>query len=170
MRRLIVVLLVAACACPTIAEEVVTLQDGRQIVVYDDHTWDYVTRNDYEGFDFSTIQDNRPPEFLRQNIRATREEIIQAIVMYQQGWRYTMPRPKSAQARWGNTDGRTTWWNGWWHNETTGQYSRTTPREGDSGLFLGDNQRVANTWSNGGSPPMPDVYMWLLSSSGGPGH
>ncbi|MCK4515824.1 MAG: DUF3157 family protein [Spirochaetaceae bacterium] len=168
MKKLILLALSVCLAHLVIAEEIVTLRDGRQIVVYDDFTWGYLTTDLVGQVDYSTIRDNEIPSFLRQGIQADRNQIIQAIRMYEQGWLYTMPRPKSTQAAWGNSDGRTTWYNGWWHNEATGHYSVTTPIERESGLFLGDNQNSSNTWRNGGSPRSPDVYMWLLSESGGP--
>ena len=79
-----------------------------------------------------------------------------------------MPNPKSAKAGWGVSDGRTTWWNGYWYNKMTKLYSDTTPIKKNSGLFIGDNQNSSGTWRNGGSPRGPDVYMFLLSDSGGP--
>lgn len=151
------------------AEEIVSLRDGRQIVVYDDFTWNYLDVDPATQSDYSDIRDDEIPNFLRQRVEAPRDQIIHAIVMYKQGWRYTMPRPKSAQAAWGNSDGRTTWYNGWWYNEKTNLYSSSTPEQGESGLYLGNNQNASNTWRNGGSPRRrPDIYMWLLSETGGP--
>ena len=88
--------------------------------------------------------------------------------MYEQGWTYTMPQPKSPQAAWGVRDGRTTWYNGWWHNSNTGQYSSITPKKAFSGLYMGNAQNNSNTWRNGGTPRRPDIYMFLLSKSDGP--
>ena len=136
------------------AEETITLLNGKTVILYDDFTWGYF--------------ESTNPEKDYSNIKATKQEIITAIEMYNQGWRYTMPRPKSNQAAWGNTDGRTTWWNGWWYNEKTNLYSKTTPQKTKNGLYLGDNQNNSHSWSNGGSPRTPDKYMFLLSSSGGP--
>ena len=79
-----------------------------------------------------------------------------------------MPIPKSRQAAWENGDGRTTWYNGYWHNIKTNLYSNTTLQKKESGLYLGDNQNSSNTWRNGGSPKKPDIFMFLLSDSGGP--
>jgi hypothetical protein len=118
--------------------------------------------------DYSNIKDNEIPPNLRQGIKATRQEIITALEMFSQGWRYNMPRPKSPQASWGNRDGRTTWFYGWWHNEKTNLYSDKTPQKSGDGIYLGDNQNNSNKWRNGGSPGRPDVYMYLLSKNGGP--
>jgi hypothetical protein len=109
------------------------------------------------------------PDYLRQGVNATEAEIAVATEMYEQGWRYTMPSPKSKQASWGNGDGRTTWYYGWWKNETTNQYSDTTPKKDSSGKYVGDNVNSAYSWRRGGAPRRPDVYMFLLSKSGGPG-
>jgi hypothetical protein len=45
-----------------------------------------------------------------------------------EGWCYIAPTPKSAQARHGNYDGRTTWWVGYWKNESLKECSGTIPR------------------------------------------
>jgi hypothetical protein len=149
------------------AEQVITLNNGRKAVLFDDFTWRYLEQEkSIPGY--PEIKDNEIPPFLRQGIRATRQEIIIAIEIYNQGWRYTMPQPKSSQAAWGNSDGRTTWWYGWWYNEKMGLYSDSTPRKSENGLYLGDNQNNANRWRNGGSRGRPDIYMYLLSKSGGP--
>jgi hypothetical protein len=164
---LLFVLLIAIIGT-SFTEEILTLSNGKQIIVYDDFTWNYLESDFNSDIDYSAIQDNQIPNYLRQGIQANRDEIIQAIQMYEQGWRYTMPLPKSAQAAWGNSDRRTTWYNGWWYNEITGHYSSTTPEISNSGLYLGDRQNESNTWRHGGCPHSPDVYMWLLSTSGGP--
>jgi hypothetical protein len=108
------------------------------------------------------------PDYLRQGVDATESEISVAIEMYEQGWRYTMPTPKSAKAAWGVRDGRTTWYNGWWKNEKTQAYSSTTPHKNSDGNYIGDDINTSNSWRRGGSPGRPDVYMFLLSKSGGP--
>jgi hypothetical protein len=153
--------------CSVFSEEVITLSDGRQVVLFEDFTWRYFEQEKPKE-NYSNIRDNEPPAYLRQGIKASRAEIITAIEMYNQGWQYTMPRPKSAQAAWGHRDGRTTWYYGWWFNENTKLYSDVTPRKTVNGLYLGDNQNQAGSWRNGGSPPWPDVYMYLLSRNGGP--
>ena len=148
----------------TYSEEIVKTTDGRQIILYDDHTWIEKTTDISDEKDIVKLYKDK----LRQDIRASDSEIKTACEMLADGWKYTMPRPKSAKAAWGISDGRTTWWNGYWYNEKTQFYSTTTPIKKNSGLYLGDNQNDSNTWRNGGSPRKPDVYMFLLSDSGGP--
>jgi hypothetical protein len=108
------------------------------------------------------------PDYLRQGVEADDEQIAIAILMYEYGWRYTMPRPKSANASWGNKDGRHTWYYGYWKNEKTGAYSSSTPRKNEAGEYTGDDINQAGTWRRGGTPGRPNVYMFLLSRSGGP--
>ncbi len=142
------------------SEEIVTSKNGNKIILYDDHTWaEYKTGS----VDYSSLK-----EQLRSGRKSTEQEIGTACEMLSQGWKYTMPRPKSAKAGWGISDGRTTWWYGYWYNSKTSQYSRTTPEKSASGLYLGDNRNNAGSWRNGGSPSEPDIYMFLLSDSGGP--
>jgi hypothetical protein len=108
------------------------------------------------------------PDFLRQGIDATPEQIAVAVEMYNQGWRYTMPEPKSAKAAWGVRDGRTTWYYGWWKNKKTGAYSSITPHKNENGEYIGNGTNDSGSWRRGGSPGRPDVYMFLFSPSGGP--
>ncbi len=147
-------------------DQIVTLQDGKQVVLHSDNTWEYYESISYD-FDFSTLEDNQIPDFLRGGISVDKQTLKKAVELYLQGWRYTMPRPKSTQARWGNSDGRTTWWKGYWYNEKTNKYSRTTPVEKENGNYYGDSQNQRGSWSNGGSPSYPTKIDWLLSSSGG---
>ena len=42
-----------------------------------------------------------------------------------------------------------------------------TSKNGNKIIF-GDNQNNAGSWRNGGRPSEPDIYMFLLSDSGGP--
>ena len=147
------------------SEEIVTKADGTKVVLFDDHTW--AIQNAGDGKSVTDLVKQFKP-FLRQGIKASEREVEIACEMYSQGWKYTMPRPKSSQAAWGNGDGRTTWYNGYWYNSKSNLYSDTTPGKKESGLYLGDNQNSANTWRNGGSPKNPDVIMFLLSDSGGP--
>jgi hypothetical protein len=107
------------------------------------------------------------PDFLRHGVDATPEQIAVAVEMYNQGWRYTMPTPRSAQAEWGNTDRRTRWNEGGWQNEATGAYSYSTPRKDTEGKYIEDGQNTIRS-ERWGSPGRPDVYMFLLSRSGGP--
>jgi hypothetical protein len=110
---------------------------------------------------------NELPTYLRQGISVDKTTLRIAIEMYAQGWRYTMPSPKSSQASWGNSDSRTTWWNGYWYNNKTRQYSRTVPKKQADGKYLGDYQNDEGYWRRGGSPSAPTKLEWLLSTSGG---
>jgi hypothetical protein len=148
---------------PLHSEEIVTTSDGRKIVLYDDHTWKEYSES--KSIDIKSFKNE-----LRRNVKASEGEINVACEMLNDGWAYTMPQPKSAKAAWGVSDRRTTWWNGYWYNKSTKQYSDTTPIKSKSGLYLGDNQNSSGTWRNGGSPAKPDVYMYLLSESGGPNY
>jgi hypothetical protein len=107
------------------------------------------------------------PDFLRQGVDATPEQIAAAVDMYNQGWWYTMPTPRSAQAAWGNSDRRTQWNEGGWKNEKTGAYSYRTPKKDNAGQYMGDSQNTIGS-ERRGSPGQPDIYMYLLSRSGGP--
>jgi len=147
-------------------EQIVSLPNGKKIVLYPDKTWDYYKGISYD-FDFSSLKDNQIPAFLRQGIKVDKSTLVIAVEMHFQGWSYTMPRPKSSQARWGNGDGRTTWWKGYWYNSKTQKYSRTTPQKQTNGYYYGDGQNDAGYWRNGGSPRRPSKTDWLLSASGG---
>jgi len=141
-------------------------KDGKTVVLHDDYTWEYVNSVTY-NYDFSTIEDNQIPSFLRQGISVDRTIVVTAVEMYLQGWRYTMPVPKSAQAAWGNGDGRTTWWYGYWYNASTKAVSNSTPVRKKNGHYYGDGQDQSNYYRNGGSPSWPTKLEWLLSESGG---
>ena len=160
----IIMVLILCTAFGCFAEEIVTLKDGSQAVLYDDRSWAPLTENASSPDEL--LRSYR--SLLRIGINATEEQILTACEMYDQGWRFTMPRPKSAKAAWGVSDGRTTWYNGWWYNSRTKLYSATTPEKSSGGLYVGDNQDLSNTWRRGRSPARPDIYMFLLSISGGP--
>ena len=100
------------------------------------------------------------------NIQCNQATIDVALELTQQGWQYVMPEPKSAQAAWGNTDGRTTWFTGYWINKTSQKTSMETPIKNASGSYIGDD-RGYRGWRRGGSPAMPTQLEWLCSLSGG---
>ena len=166
MKKWINVLLLVFATFSIYAEEIVTLSDGRKVILFDDHTW--IEKNDEVKLKSDVVSQYK--DQLRKNIKASDSEIRTACEMLADGWKYTMPNPKSAKAGWGVSDGRTTWWNGYWYNEKTKLYSDTTPVKKNSGLYIGDNQNSSGTWRNGGSPRRPDVYMFLLSEYGGPNY
>ena len=89
-----------------------------------------------------------------------------ALEIKRAGWTYVMPRPKNAQARWGNGDGRTTWWVGYWTNERDQMTSSIQPQKGMRGHFIGDGKGLRH-WRQGGSPGAPSKIEWLCSESGG---
>jgi len=105
------------------------------------------------------------PDSLRGGINVSQKTINIALAMQQDGWEYTMPVPKSRQAAWGNTDGRTTWWVGYWYNSNTNTYSFATPKL-KKGEYVGDGVGGPG-WRRGGSPRSPTKLEWLLSKSGG---
>lgn len=169
IQKLIVILLVLSfMIIPRVFAEDITvnLDNGKQVILHDDFTWEYVNKPKYD-FDFSQIKDNVIPNFLRQGIPADAVTIKTAVEMYLQGWRYTMPKPKSAQAAWGNSDGRTTWFYGYWYNNKTNVYSKETPVKKSNEDYFGDDQNQRGYWRNGGSPRFPNKIEWLLSTDGG---
>ena len=147
-------------------DQIATLANGKKVILHSDKTWEYSEGGVYD-YDFSKIRDNEIPSFLRQGIKVDRQTLVIAIEMYLQGWRYTMPSPKSSQASWGNHDRRTTWWHGYWNNTKTNKFSRITPDKHSDGYYYGDGQNDKGYWRNGGSPGTPSKIEWLLSSSGG---
>jgi hypothetical protein len=147
-------------------DQIINLSNGKKVVLHADHTWNYYEDISYK-FDFSNLRDNKIPSFLRQGISVNKNALKIAVEMYLQGWRYTMPVPKSNQARWGNYDGRTTWWMGYWYNKKTHRYSESTPEKQSNGYYYGDDQNQKGYWRRGGSPSYPTKIEWLLSSYGG---
>lgn len=146
-------------------DQIVTLSNGKKVILHSDYTWEYQKRLQY-NFDFSSLGNNKIPKFLRQGINVRKSTLVIATEMYLQGWRYTMPSPKSSKAYWGNGDGRTTWYNGYWFNNKAKKYSGITPSKHKDGYYYGDNQNNKG-WRNGGSPSYPTKIEWLLSSYGG---
>lgn len=110
-------------------------------------------------------QQSEIPSSLRGGIKVDQQTIKTAIAMQEQGWEYIMPEPKSAQAAWGNPDGRTTWYVGYWRNSKTAETSSSPPKL-KNGRYVGDNSGGPG-WRRGGCPSLPSKLEWLLSSSGG---
>jgi hypothetical protein len=154
-------------ALPSFADDQeVVFPNGRHAILHDDFTWEYFEQPK-AVVDTSTIHVNEIPSFLRGGIAADRDTLVAAVELYSQGWKFYMPRPKSAQAAWGNGDRRTTWWNGYWINEKTHALSKADPIKHSNGIYYGDNQDLKDTWRNGGSPLLPTKIEWLLSADGG---
>lgn len=89
-----------------------------------------------------------------------------AEALLKDGWVYEMPAPKSPQAAWGNKDGRTTWWSGYWTNKNRRITSSKQPSLGQDGKYIGDGKGDIG-WHNGGAPATPTKIEWLCSKSGG---
>lgn len=149
------------------AQQEATLPDGTKVLLYDDFTWHYSGHGITYDFDFSTLSSITLPEFLRQGFQVAVSIQTTAVEMYLLGWRYTMPIPKSSQAAWGNSDGRTTWYYGYWYNSLTDRVSATQPLKKENGLYYGDGQDHRRDYRRGGSPRLPTKLEWLLSQSGG---
>lgn len=106
------------------------------------------------------------PAELRAGIDADQATIDGALDLQHDGWAYIMPRPKSPQAAWGNPDGRTTWYQGYWINKQSNQTSLQVPAKGPEGHYVGDGLGTSE-WKRGGSPRLPTKLEWLCSISGG---
>ena len=103
---------------------------------------------------------------LRAGISCDNKTVQTAIELKLDGWVYIMPQPKSLQASWGNPDIRTTWWVGYWTNESKNVSSSILPTNNAAGEFVGDGNGV-QSWRHGGSPSTPAAIEWLCSKSGG---
>lgn len=153
--------------------EIVT-EEGNVIELYSNNTWEHVREKDIIPLSYSSHQSvnqtigTTDQSLLRPGITtiATKEAI--AIELATQGWTYTMPRPKSEGAKWGITDGRTTWFEGYWYNKTSNSYSSELPQKGNDGIYVGDGINRKGYWDTGGTPPTPSDLEWLLSDYGGP--
>ena len=95
---------------------------------------------------------------------ASERDRQKAYELARRGWVYVMPRPKSAAARWGNTHGSTTWFNGYWENTQTERVSSTLPVATND--YAGDGVRP-DEWRRGGSPDAPTIIEWLCSRENG---
>jgi hypothetical protein len=112
-----------------------------------------------------SVEQPVPPSVkLRTGYSAKEKEITAATQLVQAGWQYIMPRPKSSKASWGNYDGRTTWWPGYWSNSGSGRTSINQPKDSDN--FRGDGTGTPG-WRRGGAPGPPTPVEWLCSKSGG---
>jgi hypothetical protein len=76
---------------------------------------------------------------LRSGVTADSATLQKAAAMKKQGWIFIMPKPKSPQAAWGNRDGRTTWWIGYWENKKANDTSAAEPIL-KNGLYTGDGK------------------------------
>ncbi len=109
---------------------------------------------------------NSHPEVRQFSFPCDKTTIERAVALHRAGWVYIMPQPKSPQAAWGNRDGRTTWYVGYWLNERAHVTSLTQPVKDDKGEFVGDGSGGPR-WRRGGSPFAPTKIEWLCSKAGG---
>ena len=141
-----------------IAQKVVITTQGDTLLLFEDGTYREVINS--AKIDSSLL---KKIQKIGQEVNANGTQIQQSYQLAKQGWRYTLPQPKSRQAAWGNNDGRTTWWYGYWYNETRHVYSKTKPKKSKSGLYIGDGQKLNGYYRNGGSPPYPSKIELILS-------
>jgi hypothetical protein len=153
--------------CKAIAQQkVVKLEDGVEIIIYPDKTWEYYDKIP-SNFDIDKIGDNDIPDFLRQGIEVSKDTILTAIELHKQGWTYFMPSPKCQGTARGNQEGKTTWWCGYWYNKERDCYSYTIPVKKENGLYYGDRQNKKDTWRWCKDNNKPSKLQWLLSKKGG---
>ena len=115
---------------------------------------------------FTQTTNNAPPELRSATFSCDKATLQTALDLKHAGWTYHMPEPKSPQAAWGNPDGRTTWWIGYWTNRKNSSTSEAQPTRDDSGKFVGDGNG-SRRWRRGGSPGLPKKIEWLCSEDGG---
>src|ERR1051325_8461985 len=102
-----------------------------------------------------------PSELRSGSFSCDKATIQTALDIKHAGWTYLMPEPKSPQAAWGNPDGRTTWWIGYWVNDKDHSTSLEQPKK-DKGRLVGDG-KGGRAWRRGGSPLRPSKVEWLCS-------
>jgi hypothetical protein len=107
-----------------------------------------------------------PRELRFSAVSCDKSTIQKAVELKHAGWTYIMPEPKSPQAAWGNHDGRTTWWVGYWVNGKTRATSSAQPTRDSDGQWIGD-ESGGRAWRRGGTPQPPTKIEWLCSSFGG---
>jgi hypothetical protein len=107
-----------------------------------------------------------PAELRQGNFSCDKATIQTALELTRAGWTYIMPEPKSPQAAWGNTDGRTTWWIGYWINSKDNSTSLARPKKDADGHLAGDGNG-GHIWRRGGSPPPLTKIEWLCSKFDG---
>jgi hypothetical protein len=107
-----------------------------------------------------------PSELRAGSFKPEKATIQNALELKRVGWTYIMPEPKSPQAAWGNHDGRTAWYVGYWVNDNDRSTSSGQPKKDEKGQFLGDGKGF-KSWRRGGSPPRPTRIEWLCSKTGG---
>lgn len=140
-----------------LSQEYAVTPSGDTVLLFSDGTWKK------RGIKSNDIFLKNRIAILAHKHSLTPKEEEEAFILASQGWRYTLPRPKSAKAEWGNYDGRTTWWYGGWTNEALDQYSSIKPKNRGSTILVGDGQNFLGMWRNGGSPATPSKVEVVLS-------
>ena len=141
----------------TFAQTTAVTESGDEVILFKDGTY---RKNSTPKIDNDL---KLRIEQIGNECSANKKDIEQAYLLAVQGWRYSLPQPKSNQAAWGNTDGRTTWFYGYWKNTNTKEYSSTMPQLGKSGVWVGDKQNNKGYYRKGGSPRYPTKTERILS-------
>lgn len=131
---------------------------GDTVLLFKDHTYKYKKEIKKKN----SVLDNKITE-IGKKLGASSRDIKEAQALAEQGWEYTLPSPKSNQAYWGNSDGRTTWWYGYWKNIKTREYSSEKPLKKSSGYYKGNGQNNSGSYRRGGSPRYPTKLEKILS-------
>ena len=92
---------------------------------------------------FAQSSNSIPAELRPAGFACDKATIQIALELNHAGWTYHMPEPKSPQAAWGNGDGRTTWWIGYWTNKKDHSTSLKQPKANDAGKLEGDDKWVS---------------------------
>lgn len=144
-------------ATSVFAQTTTTTESGEKVFLFKDGTYRQNIQSNIDNKLKSHIKE------IGNRCSASENDIEEACLLAAQGWRYTLPQPKSKQAAWGNPDGRTTWWYGYWENINTNEYSSKKPKLGQSGIWIGDGQNQRGYYRRGGSPSYPTKTEMMLS-------
>ena len=167
--------LATSCNKPTKVKEEYRFktEEGKIIILYEDYSWEFGNSSQNNQYSaslrpISSLESSSSENGLRSDIEVIIDDKTKnkALQMKRQGWKYIMPRPKSKDADWTITDGRTTWYNGFWNNENTQKRSLKEPKLSKTGDYIGDEKGVEE-WRKGGRPRNPTFIEYLLSESGG---
>lgn len=140
------------------AETSAVTEAGEKVILFPDGTYRKGIENKIDNGLELRIQS------AGNNFSASESDLKEAYSLAVQGWRYTLPQPKSRQSAWGNSDGRTTWWYGYWRNIETNEYSSRKPELGQSGMWIGNGQNQSGYYRRGGSPTYPSKVELILSA------
>ena len=154
---LILITVLALLGTSVFAETAATTESGEKVILFPDGTY----RKNIQP----KIDDKLQLRIkqIGNKHSASDNDSNEAYSLASQGWRYVLPQPKSNQAAWGNSDGRTTWWYGYWENIETNEYSSKKPQFGQSGIWVGDGQNQKGYYRRGGSPTYPSKVELILN-------